>query len=116
MSVIRNLWGWLSGRDQQAFRKAMHELREEVFSLPVDDAQRQAFAHLADPNKFRCVSASGGAGLRVPAPLPPLVTDLFSHYDEVVECYGDVRISRDEIGPSEIDSRYTRIGSNTAHT
>ena len=30
MSFIRNLWGWLSGRDQQDFANAMHELREEV--------------------------------------------------------------------------------------
>jgi hypothetical protein len=116
MSFFRNVWGWMSGTDQRAFIEGLHQMRAELFALSIDEARQQATHHLSDPTKFRCILVSGNSEPPSGVRLPPLITEVFSRYEEIRECYGDVHISHDQIGQSQINPQYTRIGSNTDHT
>jgi hypothetical protein len=95
----------------------LERLKREVFVIPIKDARSEAIRHLSDTRKFRCVAGrSESISFNSDIVLPSLVVQFFTRYDHVEETMGDVRLSRSLIGPSLIDTRFTRIGTGGEHS
>ncbi len=123
-SVVVIGLGWLAltsglsragARSQAETQKEQEEQDEVIFAVPLAEARAQVESLLADPDKFECIKAPP-ADPDVLESLAPGLRAFFTTYERVRILHGDTDLDRGSIGPSTLNARYLRIGSDVEHT
>jgi hypothetical protein len=93
----------------------MREYEKEILVLSIGEAKRRCESLFSDTRIFKCVESTTGGDANIDW-LAPYLRELFSRYETIEAIYGDARLGRREIAPSELDSRFIRIGTGIEHT
>jgi hypothetical protein len=114
MGLFDSMKRFLQGRE---LRREVADFEREVNQLSVDEAKAQFEALVSDPGKYKVVeSPPSPAQQAMLATLPPSARDLFARYEALKERFGDTRLSRSEIGPSQYSPELVRVGRGVAST
>lgn len=107
---------WQASSDHELFAK-IELYKREVDALPLQNGKEIAELILSDKEKFRCVKSTPSAHEREWLKnLSPSLRGFFEKYQSVETVYGDTQINRAEIGQSEYNDAFVKIGCSTDFT
>ncbi len=99
-------------KSSKHFREALGKEMAAIHNLTVDEAKRQALEAVSDPSKFVVIANPPKQTESIIA-LGPRLREFFGRYESVEMRYGDLKLSRPEIGPSRRGKNFVRIGTDT---
>ena len=106
--VVRILVG-IASRDP--IIKAIRNLEEEIARLPVENVKAEAEQLLKDSSRFSCSKATKSLPGFIQS-LGSHLVDVFGKYKSIRTVQGQVVLGWDEVGISDLNPEYVRIGKD----